>query len=199
MSKKKIYHKSGDTGGDYTWRTPRALFDLLDREFKFTTDAAALPENALSDHYFTPEIDALSQSWAGLRVFCNPPYGRVISNWVGKGFLEGTTAAEVVVMLIPAKPDTQYWHRYCKFGHVRFLKGRVTFDPPVGYTGKKHPAGFPSAVVIFAPRIVPKTVYWDWQAEAEKLAKRQAMTAAPRIGDRHYELIEKFSEDPNEF
>jgi len=44
------------------WETPQALFDELDREFGFTLDVCALPENAKCDLFFTPETDGLSQS-----------------------------------------------------------------------------------------------------------------------------------------
>lgn len=67
------------------WETPQDFFDELDREFKFTLDACALPENAKCDRYFTPEQDGLKQKWAGT-VWCNPPYGREIGKWVKKAY-----------------------------------------------------------------------------------------------------------------
>ena len=35
------------------WETPQALFDELNREFGFTLDVCALPENAKCDLFFT--------------------------------------------------------------------------------------------------------------------------------------------------
>ena len=56
------------------WRTPKDFFQKLDQEFHFGLDAAASPENAKCEQYFTPEKDGLSCSWSGYgAVFCYPP------------------------------------------------------------------------------------------------------------------------------
>ena len=65
------------------WATPKDFFDRLDAEFGFTLDACALPENAKCKTYYTPEQDGLAQPWEGV-VWCNPPYGRQIGQWVKK-------------------------------------------------------------------------------------------------------------------
>lgn len=65
------------------WATPKDFFDKLDDEFGFTLDACALPENAKCKTYYTPEQDGLAQPWEGV-VWCNPPYGRQIWQWVKK-------------------------------------------------------------------------------------------------------------------
>ena len=86
----------------------------------------------------------------GYSVFCNPPYGRQISDWVAKGYKESRKPGTVVVMLIPARPDTQYWHDYIlngKADEVRFIRGRLKFTDENGKA--KDPAPFPSALVIW--------------------------------------------------
>lgn len=65
------------------WATPQDFFDKLDAEFHFDLDVCALPDNAKCDRFFTPDVDGLSQEWAGT-VWCNPPYGRQIGKWVKK-------------------------------------------------------------------------------------------------------------------
>lgn len=70
------------------WATPQAFFDELNKEFDFTIDPCATPENAKCARYFTKEIDGLAQSWRGETVFCNPPYGRDLSKWVAKAHAE---------------------------------------------------------------------------------------------------------------
>lgn len=65
------------------WATPQDFFDALDAEFHFTLDACAVKENAKCEAYYTPEQDGLDQPWTG-RVWCNPPYGRNVGQWVKK-------------------------------------------------------------------------------------------------------------------
>lgn len=65
------------------WATPQDFFDALDAEFHFTLDVCAVKENAKCADYYTPEQDGLTQSWTG-RVWCNPPYGRNVGQWVKK-------------------------------------------------------------------------------------------------------------------
>lgn len=121
------------------WETPPQLFKALDAEFHFDLDVCALPENAKCTRYYTPEDDGLKQPWNGT-CWCNPPYGRSISDWVKKAAESETT----VVMLLPARTDTKWFHEYI-YGkvEVRFVKGRLKFG------GSKNSAPFPSMVVIF--------------------------------------------------
>jgi phage N-6-adenine-methyltransferase len=124
------------------WATPQKFFDDLNREFGFTLDVCALPENAKCENYFTPEIDGLKQKWGG-SCYMNPPYGRTIKEWMAKAYAEAQTNADVVVCLVPARTDTVWWHEYAMLGEIRFLKGRLKFGD------QKNSAPFPSAVVIF--------------------------------------------------
>ena len=130
------------------WGTPSDLFKELDTEFNFTLDACASPWNYKVDNYYSEEDNGLEQPWTGV-VWCNPPYGRAIRNWIQKGYESSVTGA-TVVMLIPARTDTTYWHDYVMRGDIRFLKGRIKFVQPDGTA--KDPAPFPSAVVIFKPK-----------------------------------------------
>ena len=121
------------------WETPQWLFDEYDQKYHFTLDACASPENAKCKTYFTPEQDGLKQEWTG-SVWCNPPYGRQIWKWVEKGY---KSRAEVVVMCLPARTDTRWFHDYCLKGEVIFLRGRVKFG------GATQNAPFPSMIVVF--------------------------------------------------
>lgn len=81
-------------------------------------------------------------------VFCNPPYGRHINEWVHKAYEESKKPDTVVVMLIPARTDTSYWHDYI-FGkaEIRFVRGRLKFTDDNGAASDAAP--FPVAVVIW--------------------------------------------------
>jgi len=124
------------------WETPQDFFDALDAEFGFTLDAAASPLNAKCARYWTEKDDALVQRWEGV-VWCNPPYGRVVGDFVKKGFEEAQKGA-TVVMLLPARTDTRWWHDWVmKAAEIRLVKGRLRF------VGAKSSAPFPSAVAVF--------------------------------------------------
>jgi site-specific DNA-methyltransferase (adenine-specific) len=66
------------------WSTPQDFFDELDKEFNFTLDPCATKENSKCRKFYTKEDDGLKQDWDNERVFCNPPYGREIGDWVKK-------------------------------------------------------------------------------------------------------------------
>lgn len=140
------------------WCTPRDFFDELDKEFHFDLDPAATAKSAKCAKYYTPEDDGLSKDWGGHRVFCNPPYGRAIHDWVRKGYEESRKPGTVVVMLIPARTDTTYFHDYIFHGRadeVRFLRGRLKFEDEDG--NAKDAAPFPSAVIIWRSHDMAKS------------------------------------------
>jgi len=126
------------------WETPQYFFDSLDNEFHFGLDVCATPENAKCSKYFTVADNGLDKEWSGNgNIWCNPPYGREIGKWVKKASEESKTG-ETVVMLLPARTDTKWFHDYI-YGkaETRFVKGRIKFG------GSNNSAPFPSMVVIF--------------------------------------------------
>ena len=124
------------------WATPQALFDELNREFHFTLDPCATPQNAKCAHFYTRKENGLAQSWRGETVFCNPPYGRGINEWVKKAYDESLNGA-TVVLLIAARTDTAYFHDFIYQKHeIRFVRGRLHFND------SKNAAPFPSMIVI---------------------------------------------------
>lgn len=128
------------------WSTPQWLFDSISREFLFTLDPCASRENAKCRQYFTKQEDGLMLSWEGETVFMNPPYGRIIGRWIRKAHEEARRGA-TVVCLVPARTDTEWFHRYCVSAEVRFLRGRLKFG------SAKSSAPFPSAIIIFRSRM----------------------------------------------
>ena len=124
------------------WATPQDFFDKLNNEFYFTLDPCADAENAKCEKYYTKQDDGLSKAWGGV-VFCNPPYGREIHKWVRKAYEESKCGA-TVVLLIPARTDTSYFHEYILGkSEIRFIRGRLKFGDG------KSPAPFPSMLCIF--------------------------------------------------
>jgi phage N-6-adenine-methyltransferase len=126
----------------HEWETPPDFFAALDREFAFTLDAAASSDNAKCLIYY--DNFGLDLPWEGI-VWCNPPYGTKIGKWVAKGYREAQKGS-TVVMLIPSRTDTAWWHDYCmKAAEIRLVRGRLRFS------GATINAPFPSAVIVFRP------------------------------------------------
>lgn len=125
------------------WSTPWEIFNELDQEFGFDLDPCATAENHKCANYYTKEDDGIVKNWGGCRVFCNPPYSQ-IGKWVEKAYREGTKDGTLVVLLIPARTDTRYFHDFIMHrSEVRFIRGRLKFGD------QKNSAPFPSMVVIF--------------------------------------------------
>ena len=116
------------------WATPRGVYDELDAEFHFNDDPCPL--------YGADGADGLSRQWGGA-TFVNPPYGRAIGAWTAKALAE-SKRGKTVVMLIPSRTDTIWWHRdIMQASEIRFIKGRLKFG------NATNSAPFPSAVVVF--------------------------------------------------
>lgn len=131
------------------YRTPLDLYARLDAVHHFTHDAGCTAKNKLALYGITKRMDAFKVDWgpAGARVFCNPEYAQV-AKWVYRGYI--MAAQRTVVMLIPARTDTKWfhfiWDKPKIWVEVEFLKGRIKFRD------QKSGAPFPSMVVSFRRR-----------------------------------------------
>lgn len=134
------------------WATPDDVFLPLAREFNFTLDAAASSDNARAVVFFDEAKDGLRQPWGDNVVWLNPPYGckkSKTSDWVKKAYRESLSGA-TVVMLIPARTNTRWFHDYClKHGEVRFICGRPKFGDA------DHGLPLPLCIVVFRPKVLP--------------------------------------------
>lgn len=94
------------------WSTPQDLYDQLDQEFWFTCDCAATADNTKCDAWLGPKspdgTDALTVEW-GQHNWLNPPYSKVRA-FVEKAFLEAFGGHKIVVLLLPSRTDTRWWH-----------------------------------------------------------------------------------------
>lgn len=125
------------------WETPQEFYNKLDEEFHFTLDPCCTKENHKCDKFFTKYDDGLKHSWMNETVFVNPPYSEC-AKWVFKSWFENFYFNATVVMLLPARTDTKWFHQYI-YGtaEIRFIKGRLKFS------NSKDNAPFPSMVVIY--------------------------------------------------
>ena len=145
---KAFYTHAGNSSTNQTWETPAALLETLHAVFgRFDLDPCAPRKSRTrvkAKIHLTDVDDGLSVPWHGL-VFVNPPYGRTLAAWVAKAHREVEEGrASTVVALLPARPDTVYWHAHV-VGHaaVYFLRGRLRFGEG------KQSAPFPSALAIW--------------------------------------------------
>lgn len=143
------------------WETPQWLFDLLNNEFHFKLDVCASDKNHKCKKFYSKKDDGLKQDWLN-SCWMNPPYGREIKDWMRKAKAESETKSEngsVVVCLVPARPDTEWWWENCIQGEIRFIRGRLQWP------GSDTAAPFPSAVVILGNKIKSNVVWWDVQSK----------------------------------
>lgn len=127
--------------------TPQDFFDFLNGIFRFDLDVCALPENTKCENFYTPKEDGLSQKWWG-GVWCNPPYGKDIINWVRKASEEYVKDYNrFVVMLLPARTDTKWFQQYVyNKAYLWFVDGRLRFGDNTAT------APFPSVVAVYVKR-----------------------------------------------
>ena len=150
-----FYTHAGNSSTHQAWETPAELLEALSLVFKrFDLDPCRLQEIAEPRAHrvnFTHEDDGLTLPWHGV-VFVNPPYGRTLGLWVAKAHQEVEDGrARTVVALLPARPDTAYWHEHVAGrAVVYFLRGRLRFSDG------EQAAPFPSALVVYGatPEII---------------------------------------------
>jgi phage N-6-adenine-methyltransferase len=149
-SPQAFFTHAGNSSTSETWTTPKELLEPLYSVFgTFDLDPCSPCSNGCTapvkaKDYYTETDDGLSLPWFG-RVFLNPPYNRSLSRWTAKAKAEVERGnAEMVVGLVPARPDTAYWHRdIAGSASVFFLKGRLKFG------NAEQVAPFPSCLVVW--------------------------------------------------
>lgn len=149
----------------WDWETPQEFFDKVNEIFHFDCDAAATPNNTkVSDNYITPEMNSLETPWVGMN-WLNPPWGKAykkatkksVWDWMAKALTEYYVGRAESVCLIPARPDTRWWHSTVVFAPmVCFVKGRIHFLDETGQP--KAGATFPSALVMYVKEITPEMI-----------------------------------------
>ena len=122
------------------WRTPSAVYKGLDTEFNFTLDPC--PNGGTK---------GLSQSWAGERVYCNPPYSRSFKQMAA--WLEKAKEADLAVYLLASRTGTRWFHTYgLNSDEIRFIKGRLHFSEA------KNAATFDSVILVFRNKMSKKFI-----------------------------------------
>lgn len=108
MNKYNYTHKEND------YKTPPVLYRMALDYFKlpygFSLDVCCTDENIPAlYHYKNGEKDGLKEDWMGYN-WCNPPYNEC-AKWIKKAYEEQQKGRKTA-MLIPARTETGYWHKY---------------------------------------------------------------------------------------
>ena len=140
-----------------TWATPPEVFDRACKMcgMRPVLDVCATAETAKCAAWYGPggERDSgLAAEW-DRPWWCNPPYSEV-AKWVARA--HGQTVMHDLgvpgLMLVFAKTDTAWWHRYVegRTAVVRpyFWRGRIRFLGAGGVRGRSS-APYPSVVLRF--------------------------------------------------
>jgi phage N-6-adenine-methyltransferase len=158
------------------WDTRIEYFEKWDKHYHFDIDVCATKENSKCKKYFTPEQDALKQTWQGM-CYMNPPYDiKLQPLFIRKAFTEALTGNCEVLALLPSRTDTKVFHEFMykkRNVQIEFIKGRLIFGSDAYWQwlweqefvedskgkmkknslykkyGKMNPAPFPSMLVLF--------------------------------------------------
>jgi hypothetical protein len=94
--------------------------------------------------------NGLEVSWAGLRVYCNPPFGKKkgepgIAAWISKAIAEAENKDTEIILCIPDTPDVKAW----KNGVLLKAQGRCQLAKRVKFGGMKTGIPKPISLVYF--------------------------------------------------
>lgn len=159
------------------FETPEDLFERYRKKYNITIDVCATKNNAKCDKFISPEQDIFKTTWHETG-WMNPPYNKPESpckrsckkkkckkrgfhaneaipgqiDFVKRAYDMAQMGYATTVCLLPARTDTELFHKYIwdeTTNNTRegvtldFLKGRLKF------VGEKNPAPFPSMIVVF--------------------------------------------------
>lgn len=105
--------------------TPDWLFKWLSGFYCFTLDAAASPDNALCETFYTEKISGLLYPWRTC-TFCNPPF-RKIRPWVEKAFMEKESRGITSVLLLPNDTSSEWYRSYRRHIYTELLGPRFPY------------------------------------------------------------------------
>lgn len=151
------------------WRTPRPLFEALNRRHRFDRDGAADESNHLLPAYWSEADDGILHllEWDDdkERVFVNPPYSD-LKPWLVASWARAVRGA-FTALLLPVRADQGWWHDYALRGELHYFRGRIQFEPPPGVAKSSNSAA--SVLVVFDPRTLDLGVARSLDAKTGEL------------------------------
>ena len=154
------------------WRTPKELFNTLNREFSFAADMASSDENRLCMLNYTEVENSLSFNWhkevnsgvcteGNKYVWCNPPYSNPLP-WVNKALEAQKDGLGVVMLLNNDMSITWFARALIGVSEIRCIVATKTEGSRTGYKpgridfldGKGNPMtqnNKPQFILVFNP------------------------------------------------
>jgi phage N-6-adenine-methyltransferase len=137
-----------------SWRTPKDIYQELDKEFKFDFDPCPYPRS---------NFDGLKIDWGSCN-FVNPPYSET-EKWVKKA-VEEHKKGKTVIMLLRLDASTK-WFRNLVLpnAEIRLFDDRLHFINTKGISCRSP---FSSILVVFnnsKKRLDLHIIYWRKQKE----------------------------------
>lgn len=117
------------------WYTPIEVFQSMG--VVFDLDVASPGPGVVpwvpARRHLTVRDNGLTADWDACFVWCNPPWGRGIVDWVAR-FVAHAAAGNSGVMLLPVRTETGWWRAIAHAPglSVMFVRGRVGFVSPDG-------------------------------------------------------------------
>ena len=112
------------------WSTPKEIYDYYINTKNYLDPCKLYDDRTDIQNYNYKQ-----------NMFINPPYS-MISDWVEFAINNSYYNNTHVVLLIPSRTDTRYFHRLLNYGvDLEFIKGRLKFGD------SKNCAPFPSVLV----------------------------------------------------
>tara|TARA_R110000751_G_scaffold294296_1_gene402200 strand:+ start:381 stop:905 length:525 start_codon:yes stop_codon:yes gene_type:complete len=133
------------------FETPYAFVKMVEDDLlrdTFDLDVAASSGNTKAPNYYDKISNGLDRRWYG-NVWCNPPYGRKITEWLKKCLVEKELGVENIFVLIPARTDVAWFHDLIE-PHaytIYLIRGRMNFKHHTSVKNSNAP--FPSMLVHF--------------------------------------------------
>ena len=138
------------TSDSEEWYTPQHIIDSVIELFgEIDLDPCSnskINPNVKAGQYYTQNDNGLEKPWHG-KIYMNPPYGRVISDWVEKVCAEHKIGNLTdAILLLPARTDTAWMAKLREFPRC-YVRGRLKFS------GSENSAPFPNVVVYIGKDI----------------------------------------------
>ena len=135
MNIEVFYSKKSDD-----WKTPSDIYKVfMDKGF-------------IDPCPYKSTFDGLKRNYENQRLFINPPFSDM-ANWINWSWRQLIQGHNDIVLLIPARTDTKYFHALLSSEpEIIFIQGRLH------YNDSEKNAPFPSVIIILNNRNTYKSI-----------------------------------------